>query len=225
MIEIKDVRGKFLKKVEAPSLEAPSLEGANLRGANLRGANLQGANLRGANLYGANLEGANLEGADLSYANLRSANLRSANLQGADLEGANLLCATLWSADLQGANLRITHLLGANLQAADLTRARLPHFQICPERGSFIAWKKTKNGVIKIRILKDAKRVTSLVSRKVRASKVKVLSGNAGPSMHDPRFVYEIGKVLEVPDFDDDIRVECTRGIHFFMTRAEAEEY
>ena len=28
-----------------------------------------------------------------------------------------------------------------------------------------------------------------------------------------------------VYDFDPDIRVECTSGIHFFITRREAEEY
>ena len=29
----------------------------------------------------------------------------------------------------------------------------------------------------------------------------------------------------EAPDFDPSIQVECTGGIHFFMTRAEAEAY
>jgi hypothetical protein len=101
----------------------------------------------------------------------------------------------------------------------------LPAFQIVPERGSFTAFKRTRNGVIRISILKDSKRTSTLIGRKCRASKIKVLSGEYGPSLHDASFVYAKDAVIEVFDYDDDIRVECTRGIHFFLTEAEAKSY
>jgi len=161
------------------------------------------------------------------YANLRNANLRNANLRNADLRGAYLRNANLRDANLMGANLRYAYLGGANLRDADLWGAKLPHFQICPEVGSFTAFKKTTKGVITIEIPEDAKRTSSLVGRKCRASKVKVLGGEGlgGQGTHYPSLTYNKGDVLEVKDFDDDIRVECTKGIHFFMTRREAEEW
>ena len=174
-----------------------------------------------ADLYGANLRSANLRGADLSSADLRDANLYGADLRGADLRGAYLRGANLYGADLRDANLR-----GANLRDANLRGANLPHFQIVPEEGSFIGWKKTTEGVIKLLITEDSKRTSSLVGRKCRASRVKVLEGDGvgGTGPNYGGIVYHEGKTLE-SDYDDDIRVECTKGIHFFMTRKEAEEW
>ena len=187
---------------------------ANLQGANLYGANLKWANLYGADLYGADLQGANLQGANLYGANLQGANLYGANLQWANLKGANLYGADLYGADLQGANLQGANLYGANL----------PHLQICPEEGDFVAWKKVKGGVLKLLVPKDAKRTSSLVGRKCRAEFVVVLEGS-GVSKHDGKTQYAPGMTVYPDKYDDDIRVECTSGIHFFMTKREAENY
>jgi hypothetical protein len=213
---------------------------ADLRGANLRGANLRGANLRGADLYGANLRGADLQGADLQGADLRSADLYGANLTGANLRGANLYGADLYGADLTGANLRGANLRGANLygadlyganlygadlRGADLTGAKLPNFAICPEEGSFIGWKKVSGGaILKLLIPAEAKRTSSLVGRKCRAEFVQVLDGE-GVSSYDGKTYYNVGATIYPDKYDDNIRVECTSGIHFFITRKEAEEY
>ncbi len=175
---------------------APSLD---FRNADLRGVNMSNLNLRGADLYGANLSYANLTGADLSYANLTDANLTDANLYGAILSDANL------------------------------TGAKLPDFQICPQDGAFIGYKKVRGDtVLKLRI--EGPRTNSLVGRKCRTSKAFVVEaidsfGGEFKSMHDPNFKYTVGKYVEVPDYDPDIRVECTRGIHFFMTLEEARDY
>ena len=131
-----------------------------------------------------------------------------AHLQGASLRGA----------DLQGANL-----LGANLEGANLEGANLPHFQLVPEEGAFVGYKKVDSGeVITLSIPIFAKRTSSLVGRKCRASSVIVLKGS-GKS--DRGGVYTEGKEYFPNAYDDDIRVECTNGVHFFITRKEAEEY
>jgi hypothetical protein len=44
-------------------------------------------------------------------------------------------------------------------------------------------------------------------------------------SKHDMDTIYKAGVVVHPDKYDDDIRVECTHGIHFFITRKEAEEY
>jgi hypothetical protein len=209
-------------------LEGAYLKGANLKGANLYGANLKGANLYGAYLYGANLEGANLYGANLKGANLYGANLKGANLYGANLKGANLEVANLEGANLKGANLEGANLKGANLEGANHDeKTNWPHFQLPPEKGAFIAYKKITGGiVIELQIPAKAKRTSSLVGRKCRAEYVKVLTkGVKAVGKHDKKTMYETGKITRADKYDDDIRVECTHGIHFFMTRKEAEEY
>ena len=212
--------------------------GANLCVASLYGANLYGADLTRANLYGANLCGANLCGADLTRANLyganlQEANLQEANLQGANLYGANLQEANLQEANLQGAKLQEANLQGANLQEANLQGAKLSAFQLPPEEGAFIGWKKGSDGtIIKLRIL--GKRTSSLVGRKCRCSKARVISivDKHGTPLTEARstwsaaFRYRVGELVSpVEPYNDDIRVECASGIHFFMTKKEAEEY
>jgi len=203
-------------------------ERANLQGANLDGANLAGANLRGANLDGVNLRGANLEGANLECANLENANLVRADLQSANLDGANLAGANLRGANLDGANLRGANLRGANLDGAIFTE----NWQIVPPMGqSFAAFKKVAKGVVlELLIPGSAQRTSSLIGRKCRANEALVVgvvrgaANNAGiyKSLYSSRFTYEIGKMAFEPSFDPDVRVECTTGIHFFMTKEEA---
>jgi hypothetical protein len=211
------------------NLQGAYLQGANLQGANLQGAYLQGANLQKAYLQGANLQGAYLQGANLQEANLQEAYLQWAYLQGAYLQGANLQKANLQGAYLQGAYLQWAYLQEANLQEANLQGANLQGtimsaFSLVPQTGAFEAYKKLSGGVIcKILIPAKAKRVSSLVGRKCRAEYVKVLSGNGISAFNSIK--YTVGKIVRADSFDDDIRIECTHGIHFFMTEHEAIDY
>jgi hypothetical protein len=185
------------------------------------------ADLRGADLRYANLRYANLRDADLRDANLRGADLRGADLYGADLRGANLRGADLYGADLRDADLRYADLRGADLTGAKLPKNYYQSTQICPQVGGFYAFKKTKKGVVKLYIPADAKRVNAIGSRKCRADKVKVVSGDGvgGSSPTHGNLVYEKGAVLVADKFDDDFTTECTNGIHFFMSYEEAESY
>ena len=166
---------------------------------------------------------ADLSGADLSYANLRGATLSYANLCGTNLRGATLSYANLCGANLCGAILS-----GANLRGVKYNETTSFFALQCPEEGAFIAWKKCKNNVIvKLLIPEDAKR-SSATTRKCRASKaivLEVIGAEKGVSREDADFVYEVGKEM-IPDrFDDDRWNECSHGIHFFITRKEAEDY
>ena len=144
---------------------------------------------------------------------------------GADLRGANLRGANLWGVDLRGVDLRGADLRGVDLRGADLRDAKLSPFLIVPEEGSFIAFKKVDTGVIKIMIPDDAKRTSTLVGRKCRASHILVLEGSGKSQTYTQNTLeYKEGEIVIADSYDDDIRVECTNGIHFFMTRKEAEE-
>ena len=176
--------------------------------------------------------------ADLSGANLIGADLSGANLIGADLSGVNLSGVNLIGADLIGVNLSGVNLSGADLSGADLSGAKTNHYTSfyhlqCPEEGSFIAYKKANNYIIKLLIPEDALR-SSATSRKCRASKAQVLeiaNNKTGAQInlihsdHDVNFIYEVGEVVEAKNFDTDRWNECSTGIHFFITKEEAVNY
>ena len=196
---------------------------ANLSWANLSRANLSGANLSWADLSGANLSWANLSGASLSWANLSRANLSKADLFRANLSRADLSKADLFRANLSGANLS-----WANLSGAYLSGAALPPLSIVPESGAFDGWKKLQGGVLaRVRIPESAGRVNS-TGRACRAewvTVVELVGGVEGRSRHDDTVVYRVGQEVRPDKWDPDFRVECSHGIHFFLTRKEAEGY
>ncbi len=179
------------------------------------------------NLQWANLQGSNLQGSNLQEANLQKADLHGANLQGADLRLANLLGANLRGADLRGANLRLANLLGADMRGAIGLDKKPTQTVILPE-GDLIVYKQLEEGVAKLLIPADAKR-SNATGRKCRAEYAKVLElpeGVAeGTSKHDSKFKYRVGEIVRPDSFDPDWKNECAGGIHFFITRDEAEEY
>lgn len=144
--------------------------------------------------------------------------------------------ANLYGANLRGANLRDANLYGANLCDANLRDAKNVPFipYTCPDFGSFIGYKKAHGYIVELEILSDARRC-SATGRKCRCSKVKVLNiqnldGTIADikfvsSDYDESFVYEVGKIVEEPNFDEDRWNECSAGIHFFINRQEAVEY
>ena len=201
--------------------------------ADLSYANLNDADLRGANLSYVNLRGADLSGADLRYADLSDADLRGANLSGANLIGADLSDANLSNADLSDANLRYADLSGIKYNYLSIGINL-----VCPSEGSYIGYKKAKTKdkeevIIKLLITEDALR-SSAITRKCRCSKAKVLSitsldeiksYNEAYSNWDNRFIYKVGEIVEVDNFDTNRWNECSTGIHHFITRYEAVKY
>jgi len=184
------------------------------------------ANLYGANLKGANLKGANLKGADLTSADLTSANLTSANLYGANLKGADLYSANLTSANLKGANLKGANLYGANLYGAKNAELALAITEILSREGEVYGWKKCRDGVlVKLRVPPEAKR-SNATGRKCRAEFAQVLEvvgAEVGLSKYDGKTAYRVGETVKPDHWNPDRLVECTGGIHFFLTREEAE--
>ena len=147
---------------------------------------------------------------------------------------ADLTVANLTGASLYGANLTRADLYGANLYGADLTGAKNSDEQlwislttITPE-GDLIGWKKCKDDIIvKLKIPAKAKRSNS-TGRKCRAEYVEVLEifgGTIGVSQHDKKTTYKVGKTVKCDKWDDNRWEECSGGIHFFLTRLEAERY
>ncbi len=175
------------------------------------GEDLQGVDLAWADLHGVDLYRANLEGAYLGDANLRGADLTWANLRGADLRGADLRDADLRGADLRGVNL---------------TDALLPGFQIPAKGVEITGYKKLYDGSIAVLLIPaDAMHTATLVGNKCRASRAIVIKGSGARGATRGGVYYMTGAEVYPDGYDADILVECTHGIHFFMTCKEAKEY
>ena len=235
-----DLAGAYLARADlaGANLAGADLAGAYLAGADLAvaylaGANLAGANLAGADLARADLAGAYLARADLARAYLARANLAGANLAGAYFAGANLAGASLAGADLAGAYLAGAYLVSANLARANLAGAYLAdaknaelaiaRTRILPD-GILIGWKKLRNGVIaKVRIPEEAKR-SHAWGRKCRAEFVDVIEGD-GVSIHDGVTKYAPGLRVTCDKWETDWTKECAGGIHFYITKEEAEAH
>jgi len=184
-------------------LSGVSLRGANLSCAYLRGANLSEADLHGAFLSFAILNEANLSNANLCAAYLRGATLRDANLSGADLSGTTLRGALLHDADLSGIR---TNCLTTGIHKA-------------PE-GALIGWGKKSGHIVK------------MLMRKYRAAWVKTLEIDDGVTLRVEHWTgygtviyYEVGAMTRADSWDEDRWNECSHGIHFFLTREEAEAW
>lgn len=201
-------------------------------------ANLRGADLSGANLYNIDLRCADLNSADLNSADLRCANLRGVDLSGANLNSANLSGASLYNANLRGASLYNANLYSSNLNNANLNNVKTNMYTIgynlaCPEEGSFIGYKKVGKYIVKLLIMEDSKR-NSATTLKCRCDKAKVLdiekidTGEkieSTPSDYDINFIYKVGEIVKVDNFDENRWNECSTGIHFFMNKQNAIKY
>jgi hypothetical protein len=89
-----------------------------------------------------------------------------------------------------------------------------------------VGWKKCQNEVIvKLLIPQDAKR-SNASGRKCRASKVQVLrvyGAEVGISIYTASVTYHKGATIVPDHWNEDRWTECGGGIHFYITREEAE--
>ena len=120
------------------------------------------------------------------------------------------------------------NLYSANLRSADVSLLTTGYFCVCPSEGSFVGYKKASNKIVVLEIPADAKR-SSATTYKCRCDKAKVLrieelDGTISDvaevkSDYNPNFIYKVGEVVSVDDFDENRWNECSTGIHFFIDK------
>ena len=88
-----------------------------------------------------------------------------------------------------------------------------------------------------MRVPAGAKRTATPVGRKCRAAALEALAiyehdtgaeleespGWRGSQVYRSGVMYRVGHTVYPDSYNDDIRVVCTHGLHFFLTRKEAE--
>ena len=154
----------------------------------------------------------------------------------------NTIKKTVEEAVRKHVSLSCSNMSGSNMSGSDMsgsdmsgikTSGTTAFFSLCcPPEGSFIAFKKANNKIVKLLITEDAKR-SSATSLRCRASKAKVLSiesidktetFKSVKSNYNSNFIYKVGETVEVTDFDENRWTECSTGIHFFISRMNAEQ-
>jgi hypothetical protein len=97
-----------------------------------------------------------------------------------------------------------------------------------PDCGSVVGWKKCEGGVVVKLLIEEGIPRSNATTRKCRAKEAKVLEvigADAGVSQHDGITTYRVGETVVCDKWDEDRWNECSGGIHFFITRQEAEDY
>ena len=137
-------------------------------------------------------------------------------------------CAKL-GRNLSGANLSWANLSGANLSGVKNADYAIAQTRILPE-GTIYGYKKVQTpagtGIVKLLIPEYAAR-SSAFGRKCRCEYAEVIEAPEGAytNAHGPRTEYRVGEVVKPDKWDDKWQEECSHGIHFFITRIEAENY
>jgi len=103
---------------------------------------------------------------------------------------------------------------------------------VVPSQGDIVGWKKAhgsdrRDCIVKLRIPEAAKR-SNASGRKCRAEwaeVIEVIGAEYGVSDHRPETEYRAGQTVYPDGWDDNRWNECSNGIHFFITREEAEAW
>jgi hypothetical protein len=188
------------------------------------------ADLSYADLNYTDLSYANLCGANLSYANLSYADLSYADLNYTDLCGANLSYANLSYADLSYADLNYTDLSYAILCDANLYGARgklIEYRKGKILRESIIGYKKCRDDVIVTLEIPRGAIVFSINGNMCRTNKAKVINIDGADRAYSiyNNMSYYVGDEFTIYNFNCIYNTGGATGIHFFMTRTEAENY
>lgn len=193
----------------------------------VKNASLKKANFLEAQICNCDFTGSDLEESCFACADFDDAIFVNTKLCNADFDFAD---RTYWT-DFAGSDMTGISTADVDFDPDNLKGVNGLHTPLfCPEEGSFIAWKKCRDGkVVKLLIPEDAERKGSTL-HSCRASKAVVLEifdreGNPvdeAVSRLDKEFKYTKGAIV-VPGASDPKRNGDVSGIYFVLSRAEAE--
>jgi hypothetical protein len=220
-------------KLANMDLSGVDLAYANFSGAHLKNINLSGGRITCANFTGAVLIDCNLTNAEACHALFDRASIHDTSFAGVDLTDASFHEAHLRGIDFYGASLTGGNFIGAEFdRILAFPPSELSGLSILPEEGPVIGWKKAQapyynnTCLVKLRIPAKAGRVNYGRScRGARAFVLDIVGAPYGVSFcSDPLVIYRPGATVKAKDFSCDPLAEGP-GIHFFLTRKEAEDF
>jgi hypothetical protein len=194
----------------------------SIKNACLKKASFFDSKICDCDFSGSNLERAFFVGADFDDSVFENTRLCDAFLDSAD--------RTYWT-NFANSDMTGVSALGVDFNPANLKGVKgLYRPSFCPEEGSFIAWKKCRDGkIVKLLIPEHAERKGYSIDS-CRASEAVVLEiyakeGNSvdeAVSRLDPDFKYTKGKTVAPKPLDPNKNGDVT-GVYFVLSRADAE--
>lgn len=136
-----------------------------------------------------------------------------------DVDGWEYMRASLRYANLSGANLRDAKGSLLEFRKGKILTSDIKGYKKCKDG--------TKDGTIVTLLIPRGATVFSINGKKCRTNKAKVISiDGADVAYSTYKYMsYYIGDEFNIYNFNCTYNVECGEGIHFFMTREEAENY
>lgn len=205
-----------------------SIQDSNFTFVSMRNCELAGLEIMNSNVRGWGLLGCKVQSFKAEFSNLAVFHFRDCTIECTSFYGINFALSRFNNVHLNSVDFTETNLKDCEFTDVTSVDVKLPEFQI-PQDCDLIGWKSTDGGVLKILVPADAKRTASVVGRKCRAERVKVIGGARDGwdyiSRWDGTTVYRNGETVVSDSYDPDPLVECTHGIHFFLTREEAENW
>lgn len=224
---------------------------ADLSEANLSNIDFSGMNLRHINFYKATIQETDFSQADIRFANFTKADLdftcfNKANLYKTDFSEARFYHTQFVGANLCGVDFGETCLIGTDFTKSKIYNA---NFNNCNfgydmtikhadgelteyRRGKIltediIGYKKCQDDVIVTLKIPRGAIVFSINGVKCRTNKAKVIAidGAKKAISYYRDMSYYVGDEFTIYNFDCIYNHQCGEGIHFFMTREEAERY
>ena len=213
----------------------------NVRG---RGVKLIGANLSHIYMRGCWFRQTDMTGARLSHAHLYTVVLDNVILNKVRMDGTRFNNCRIVAHDMDGVRtshetvFRDTSVRTTPLDANTYSELACAT-RLVPSSGDVIGWKRCQSTIpddycfiVKLRIPSDARRSNGF-QRQCRAEYADVLeitpygrvapeSGARACSLYDPTLIYEVGKRVTASGWDTNRFNDCTAGIHFYLTQAEA---
>lgn len=220
------------------------LSGKDLRKTDLRDADLRGTRLVSANLECANLSGANLEGANLEYANLTEARLSGAKRKNIEFIRGKILGTPIIAYKYVKKDMVVKVSLVGCL-CTDLIKVSVPMImKLKIPAGSVVfcinGGKCRTNKAEALELIRHDPSMANIVhpmfmqrfadksmwgEEAFKVELIDYLEDEPAYSSYDYDFKYRLGKAKKVVDFDLQYNIECSTGIHFFMTKEEVMDY
>lgn len=174
----------------------------------------------------------NFVGCDMSESNMRKTTIHGGCFSGTNMSNANFRDSAMSEVRMMYPSNKLDGIL-------------LPNYQRCPEKGSFVAYKKVRSplvpdlgAVLELLVPETAKRQCVWGLNKFRVSEATPVAAYVGTartllgpehtkfhSVHDRNFVYTVGEKAVPSGFDRSFLTCSVPGIHCFLTYEEALNY
>lgn len=248
-----DLGGASLNSVNFrnTNLSEANLSNADLYRAFFTAADISNTNLENALLRYAIFEDTNFDGANLAYATFFLANIKRCNFSNSSFICTDFSCANIQDTNFVKSNIKHSIFTNANftyvsfientIAETSFEEANLTHyFKFDNDDNKFRTGKILTDNIIGYKICEDDEGrfvvvtveipegaiVFSINGKKCRTNKAKVIAidGARAFSLYKKYMSYYVGDEFNIKDFDCRYNIECAEGIHFYLTREEAEE-